>query len=229
MKMKNKVLGILVTLIIMIGIMASQVNAADISASAAEVNVGDEITVTVTLKEATQAIDLELTYNASNFEYVKKSVTSGLDSLTTNDTVPGTVKISGADPYNSTTYVEYTFKAIAKTEADPGDFVASGLYTESEEALDVNTVSVTVTEKADEPTNPEEPGEDVNTPDTNVPGETTDDGQTGSETNSNSPKVDEDGNVITKLPQTGVTVFQIAGIAAVVIIAGVLAVRKLRK
>ena len=85
MKMKNKVLGILVTLIIMIGIMASQVNAADISASAAEVNVGDEITVTVTLKEATQAIDLELTYNASNFEYVKKSVTSGLDSLTTND------------------------------------------------------------------------------------------------------------------------------------------------
>ena len=88
MKMKNKVLGILVTLIIMIGIMASQVNAADISASAAEVNVGDEITVTVTLKEATQAIDLELTYNASNFEYVKKSVTSGLDSLTTNDTVP---------------------------------------------------------------------------------------------------------------------------------------------
>ena len=228
MKMKNKVLGILVTLIIMIGIMASQVNAADISASAAEVNVGDEITVTVTLKEATQAIDLELTYNASNFEYVKKSVTSGLDSLTTNDTVPGTVKISGADPYNSTTYVTYTFKAIAKTEADSADFVASGLYTESEEALNVDTVSVTVTEKTEEPTNPEEPG-DVETPDTNVPGDTTDDGQTGSETNSNSPKVDEDGNVITKLPQTGVTVFQIAGIAAVVVVAGAIAVRKLRK
>ena len=40
--MKNKVFGILIALVIMIGVMASQVMAASISASSTEVNKGDE-------------------------------------------------------------------------------------------------------------------------------------------------------------------------------------------
>ena len=53
--MKNKIIGILITLIIMIGIMASQVMAATINASSAEVNKGDQVTVTVNLDNETQA------------------------------------------------------------------------------------------------------------------------------------------------------------------------------
>ena len=74
MKMRNKVLGILITLIIMIGVMASQVNAATISASSTEVNVGDTVTVTVKLDQPTQSVGVDLTYDANSFEY--KSVSS---------------------------------------------------------------------------------------------------------------------------------------------------------
>lgn len=229
MKMKNKVLGILVTLIIMIGVMASQVNAATISASSTEVNVGDTVTVTVSLEDATQSIGLDLTYNADNFEYVAKSATSGLDSLTVNDREAGVVKIAGADPYNSTTYVTFTF--VAKANTDAAEFVASGLYTQSQEALDVSSVSVAVVEKAEEPTNPEDPTnpEQPENPGTDVPSDTENNTQAGNGANTDAPKVDENGNVITKLPQTGVTVFQVAGVVAVVAIVAVVAVRKLRK
>ena len=41
--MKNKVIGILITLIIMIGIMASQVMAATIKARTAEINKGKQV------------------------------------------------------------------------------------------------------------------------------------------------------------------------------------------
>ncbi len=228
MKMKNKVLGILVTLIIMIGVMASQVNAANISASATEVNKGDTVTVTVNLDSATPYIDVDLAYDANSFEYVDKSATSGLESLTVNDE-NGEVKVSGADVYNTTTYVSFTF--VAKENTDAAEFVASGLTTQSGETLSVSSVSVAVVEKAEEPTNPEQPENpgQVETPDTNVPSDTNNDAQAGNEANTDAPKVDENGNVITKLPQTGVTVFQVAGVVALVAIVAAVAIRKLRK
>ena len=71
--MKNKVIGILIALVVIIGVMASQVMAASISASATEVNKGEEVKVTVSFEE-TPYIDLELTYDANSFEYVKGSV-----------------------------------------------------------------------------------------------------------------------------------------------------------
>lgn len=238
--MKNKVFGILIALVIMIGVMASQVMAASISASSTEVNKGDEITVTVKLNEPTQAIDLTLSYDANSFEYVEKSVTSGLDkgSIVENATTAGKILISGADPYNSTNYVTYTF--IAKEATDAAEFVASDLSSQSEEALDVSSVSVKVVEPVEEP-QPEQPSEDQNnnnTPDQNVtvnPGETVGDQETGdgsenaNKSDADAPKVDEDGNVITRLPQTGVTVYQIAGVVAVLAIVAAIVVRKIRK
>ncbi len=230
--MKNKVFGILIALVIMIGVMASQVMAASISASSTEVNKGDEITVTVKLNEPTQAIDLTLSYDANSFEYVEKSVTSGLDkgSIVENATTAGKILISGADPYNSTNYVTYTF--IAKEATDAAEFVASDLSSQSEEALDVSSVSVKVVEPAEEP-QPEQPSDDQNT--TVNPGDTVGDEETGdasenaNKSDADAPKVDEDGNVITKLPQTGVTVYQIAGVVAVLAIVAAVVVRKIRK
>lgn len=223
--MKKKILGIVITLVIMMGMMVSQVNAATISASNAEVNKGDQITVTVNLENATQAIDLDLTYDANAFEYVKGSVTSGLDSLTVNDRNAGEVKISGSDPYNSTTYVTYTFVAKENTEA--AEFVASGLETPENEALTVSSVSVKVSEPVVDP-EPEQPAEPEN-PSTENPGETINNEQNGSQTNTDAPLVDENGNVITKLPQTGVNVYTVIAGVAVVAIVAVLVVRKIRK
>ena len=224
--MKNKVIGILIALVVIIGVMASQVMAASISASATEVNKGEEVKVTVSFEE-TPYIDLELTYDANSFEYVKGSVTSDLPSLTVNDTVAGSVKISAADATQTTTYITYTF--VAKENTDAASFVASGLNTINGEGLDVDTVSVKVVEPTVEP-EPEDPTPvDPENPDVDVPSDVTDNTQVGDKVDANAPKVDEDGNVITKLPQTGVTVFQIAGVVAIVVIAGAVAVRKLRK
>ena len=220
--MKNKVIGILIALVVIIGVMASQVMAASISASAQEVNKGEEVKVTVSF-EATPYVDLKLTYDANSFEYV--STASDIE-LTVNDTVAGKVELSGAHATDTTTYVTYTF--VAKENTDAASFVASGLDTINGEGLDVDTVSVKVVEPVvdPEPETPVTPDE----PDTNVPGDTTTDSeQAGDKVDADAPKVDEEGNVITKLPQTGITVFQIAGVVAVVAIAGALVVRKLRK
>ena len=223
--MKKKIIGIVVTLIMMMGIMASQVKAATINVNNTEVNKGDELTVTVNLDNPTQAIDLVLTYDANSFEYVKGSVSSSIGELTVNDTVAGEVRLSAASATNSTTSVTYTF--VAKENTDAAAFTASGLVTESGEEFTVDTVTVSVAEPAEEPEEPTQPEE----PSTEVPEEPTTDGnaQNGSETNTDAPLVDDNGNVITKLPQTGVNVYTvIAGIAVVAIVA-VLVVRKIRK
>ena len=226
--MKKKILGIVITLVIMMGMMVSQVNAATISASNTEVNKGDELTVTVNLENPTQAIDLVLTYDANSFEYVKGSVTSSIGDLTVNDTVAGEVRLSAASATNSTTSVTYTFVATENTDA--AAFNASGLVTESGEEFTVDSVSVSVVE-AEEPTQPENPEQPTNPeqPSTENPGETTNNEQNGSETNTDAPLVDENGNVITKLPQTGVNVYTVIAGIAVVAIATVFVVRKIRK
>ena len=235
MKMRNKILGILITLVIMIGVMASQVNAANISASSTEINKGDTVVVTVNLDNETPYIDIDLSYDANSFEYVDKSATSDLPSLTVNNKAnEGVVLVSAADATETTKYISFTF--TAKETTDAAEFVASGLNTITDEALNVSSVSVAVVEKAEEPTpeqpedptQPENPG-DVETPSTDTPVDTTVSENNGSETNAGSQKVDENGNVITKLPQTGTSIVTVAGIVAVVAIVGAIAVRKLRK
>ena len=229
--MKNKIIGILITLIIMIGIMASQVMAATINASSTEVNKGDQVTVTVNLENESRVVDVVLNYDANSFEYVKGSINStlGQGSMTVNDSEEGVIRLSASNATVSTKAVTYTF--IAKENTDGAVFTASGLTTESGEALTVDNVSVKVVEPVEEPTNPEDPDTPANPeqPETPSTDNTQNNEQAGSETNTGSQIVDEHGNVITKLPQTGVTVFQIAGVVAVVAIIAVLVVRKIRK
>ena len=229
--MKNKIIGILITLIIMIGIMASQVMAATINVSNTEVNKGDQVTVTVNLENETQAVDLVLNYDANSFEYVKGSINStlGQAAMTVNDSEEGVIRLSASNASATTKAVTYTF--IAKENTDGAAFTASGLVTESGEALTVDNVSVKVVEPVEEPTNPEDPDTPANPEQPGTPStdNTQNNEQAGSQTNAGSQIVDEHGNVITKLPQTGVTVFQIAGVVAVVAIAAVLVIRKIRK
>lgn len=230
--MKKKILGIVITLAIMMGMMASQVKAATINASNTEVNKGDKITVTVKLDKPTQAIDLVLNYDANIFEYVKGSASSTIGDLTINDTVAGEVRLSAASATNSTTAVTYTF--IAKENADASTFTASGLVTESEEEFTVNTVTVSVVEKEEQPTEDptdkpedEQPTEDpTDKPEDEQPAEDpTDKPAEDPETSF----VDENGNTITKLPQTGVSVYQVVAGIAIVSIAAIFVVKKISK
>ena len=222
MKMKNKILGILIALVVMIGVMACQVNAADMSANSTEVKVGDTVTVTLKLDKPTQSIGLDLTYDANSFEY--QSVTSDIGDLTTNANNAGIVKVAGSNATKSATYVTFTF--VAKANTDAADFVGSRFFSHEDETLNTSTVTVAVTEPVVEPEpEPEQP--DVEVPDENQPSDTTD-VQGGADTNTD-VKVDDEGKVITKLPQTGTSIVTVAGIVVAVVIAGAIAVRKLRK
>lgn len=230
--MKNKVFGILIALVIMIGVMASQVMAASISASSTEVNKGDTVVVTVNLEKDSQAVQFVLNYDAKNFEYVKGSASSSIGeaAMAIKDKEEGTIRIAASSISTSTTSVSFTF--TAKETTDASAFTVSNLITENREELTTDNVTVKVVEKAEEP-QPEQPSDDQNT--TVNPGDTVGDEETGdasenaNKSDADAPKVDEDGNVITKLPQTGVTVYQIAGVVAVLAIVAAIVVRKIRK
>ena len=136
---------------------------------------------------------------------------------------------SGVIEYARSNNITYGYY-IPTENTDAAAFNASGLVTESGEEFTVDSVSVSVVE-AEEPTQPENPEQPTNPeqPSTENPGETTNNDQNGSETNTDAPLVDENGNVITKLPQTGVNVYTVIAGIAVVAIATVFVVRKIRK
>lgn len=231
MKMKNKILGILIALVVIIGVMASQVNAATVNASATEIEKGQEVTVTVNLDNDAHAVQFVLNYDANNFEYVDGSVSSsiGAGAISINSSEAGVIRLAASSTSTSTKAVSFTF--VAKENTEGTTFTASDLLTENGDTLTSDSVTVAVVEPTtEEPTNPENPGE-VETPntDTNTPADTTVNKDNGSETKTDAQKVDENGKVITKLPQTGTSIVTVAGIVAVVAIVGAIAVRKLRK
>lgn len=217
LKMKNIMLSLIASLII-IGFGATQVMAAEIVTTTPEVNVGDQVEVTVKLGEETQALDLVLNYDSDNFKYV--SVSAGLGEAI-NATEAGVVRISGATTQASTKEVKYVFEATSVTDENTEAFTASGLVTEGGEELTVESVSVNVVEPVVDPDpTPEDPDQstDPEQPDLNEPAEDNNNNNeepTTNNDNNNNEIVDEDGNKITKLPQTGVSIINVLAILAV--------------
>lgn len=231
LKMKNIMLSLIASLII-IGFGATQVMAAELGANNTEVNVGDQVEVTVKLTEPSRAVDLVLNYDSDNFEYVSVSSGLGEGSTAVNATEAGVVRISGANVSSTTSEVKYVFTAKAVTDENTEAFTASGLVTESGEALTVDSVSVNVVEPVVDPDpeqpvdpDPEQPA-DPEQPDLNEPADNNNQDGTTNNDNNNNEYVDGEGNKITKLPQTGISIVNVLAILAV---AGVAAfgIRKL--
>ena len=227
LKMKNIMLSLIASLII-IGFGATQVMAAELGANNTEVNVGDQVEVTVKLTDATRAVDLVLNYDSNAFEFV--SVSAGLGGAY-NAKEPGVVRISEANANVTTNEVKYVFTAKAVTDENTEAFTASGLVTEGGEELTVDSVSVKVVEPVvdpdpETPVDPEQPT-DPEQPDLNEPADDNNQEQPTNNDNNNE-KVDEDGNKITKLPQTGVSIVNVLAILAVAGVA-VFGIRKFIK
>lgn len=227
LKMKNIMLSLIASLII-IGFGATQVMAAEIVTTTPEVNVGDQVEVTVKLTEPSRAVDLVLNYDSDNFTYV--SVDSGIsaDSTAVNAKEAGVVRISAASVSTTTTEVKYVFTAKAVTDENTEAFTASGLVTEGGEAITVESVKVNVVEpvvdpEPETPVDPEQPT-DPEQPDLNEPAED----NNNEEPSNNNEIVDEDGNKITKLPQTGISIVNVLAILAVAGVA-VFGIRKFIK
>lgn len=216
--MKRTILGVAILAMVLIMMMGS-VNAANVTANNTEVKKGDMVAVSVNTENAAMAIEFELKYDATKFEYIGASAGAlGTPSVTDEGGVI-TLAIAASDGRSTTQSVTLNFKAKETTEGVP--FTVSNLITDKNEAVANSTATVKVVEEKpvtpEEPTNPTQP----TTPDENKGGEET---TTNNSQNANE-KIGTNGEVIKKLPQTGTPVF--IGVAAIIVVAGMaLVVRK---
>ena len=151
------------------------------------------------------------------------SATSTLGAPIVNASEAGIIRLVVTDPIKTTNAVTLQFKAIEDTEG--AVFTASNFSTDKDEELTTTTATVkVVTETA---TEPENPGEETPTEPT-TPATDNNEGTTTNNNTNADEKVGTNGQVITKLPQTGTPVF--IGVVAVIALAGItLVVRKVRK
>ena len=221
--MKKTILGILIIAMVVVAMMIGNVNAANLAVNNAEVKKGDVVTVSVNTEEASQAVEFVLNYDATKFEYVADSAASTLGAPIVNASEAGVIRLVVTDPIKTTNAVTLQFKAIEDTEG--AVFTASNFSTDKDEELTTTTATVkVVTETA---TEPENPGEETPTEPT-TPATDNNEGTTTNNNTNADEKVGTNGQVITKLPQTGTPVF--IGVVAVIALAGItLVVRKVRK
>ena len=221
--MKKTILGILIIAMVVVAMMIGNVNAANLAVNKTKKKKGDVVTVSVNTEETSQAVEFVLNYDATKFEYVADSATSTLGAPIVNASEAGIIRLIVTDPIKTTNAVTLQFKAIEDTEG--AVFTASNFSTDKDEELTTTTATVkVVTETA---TEPENPGEETPTEPT-TPATDNNEGTTTNNNTSADEKVGTNGQVITKLPQTGTPVF--IGVVAVIALAGItLVVRKVRK
>ena len=225
--MKKSILGIVIIAMVVIAMMVGNVNAANLAVNNAEVKKGDVVTVSVNTEEASQAVEFVLNYDATKFEYVADSAASTLGTPVVNANEAGVIRLVVTDPIKTTNAVTLQFKAIEDTEG--AVFTANNFSTDKEEELTTTTATVKVVTET--PVEPENPGDPETPAEPTTPETPATDNNEGTTTNNNTnadEKVGTNGQVITKLPQTGTPMF--IGAAVVIALAGVaLVVRKNRK
>ena len=249
--MKTKILGIVTIVTLALVMLMTSVNAAEFTADKTEVSKGDIVTITVKTDTAVESMQFDIAYDATKFEYVADSATS---SLVTGSNVisDGVVRVSALSITGDTTdTVTLQFKALENGEELPFSISGTefGLGTSKvEQTFEITTVNVTVAEPApvdpeepgdvDEPTEPENPGdtdEQSTKPeqptDTDEPTKPEDNNeQNGSKDAHNSGEyVDENGDTITRLPQTGSLVPAIAAGIAIIAVISVVVFKAIKK
>ncbi len=205
--MKKTILGVALIAMLLITMMGS-VNAASVSAPA-EVKKGETVAVTVSMASPVKAVEFEMKYDASKFEFT--GATAGAlgkaSASATNGVV--TVAIAASDGVSTTETVTLTFTALAETEAK--GFTISNVVSDTDNTITNATASTAVVE--DVVVDPEEP----ETP--------------GNDNENKEPVKDEkpgtDGKVITTIYQAGTPVA--LGAIALIVVAGVVLVARKTK
>ena len=252
--MRKKILGIVTIVTLVLMMLVTSVNAAEFTADKTEIKKGDIVTLTVTTDQNVEVIQFEVGYDSSKFEYVANSATSALESTSSRVMEDGLVRVSAfstADPATQTNTITLQFKALENGENIPFTIsnAAFGIGTDKIDETVVNTtVNVTVAESTEEPTDPENPGDSSDPEDSTKPenpsdpenptnpGETTDPDENNNneqngnnEENGSSEYVDEDGNPITRLPQTGSLLPAIAVGAVILVAAAIITFKAIKK
>ena len=155
--MKKTILGVALIAMLLITMMGS-VNAASVSAPA-EVKKGETVAVTVSMASPVKAVEFEMKYDASKFEFT--GATAGAlgkaSASATNGVV--TVAIAASDGVSTTETVTLTFTALAETEAK--GFTISNVVSDTDNTITNATASTAVVEDVVvDPEEPETPGND---------------------------------------------------------------------
>lgn len=242
--MKKTIMGVVtIVTVLFICLLATSVNAASISADNAKISKGDIVTITVKVDDPAQLIQFDLSYDSTVYEYVENSAKSDLEATSSAVQKDGeTVRVSAFTLGSTTTdTLTLQFKAIENGENVPFTITNAAIKTDEgrvEPAFDSTTINVTVAEEEQptdptdpsdptEPTDPEEPGKDEPT---NTPDENKGDEGNKEENNGSAEYVDENGNEITKLPQTGsLAPTIVAGAVILVAIIATVAYRAIKK
>lgn len=246
--MRKKILGIVTIVTLVLMMLVTSVNAAEFTADKAEVKKGDIVTLTVKVDDQSQLMQFDVAFDTSKYEYVENSAKSALEATSSADQGNGTVRVSAFTLGSTTTdTLTLQFKAIENGENVP--FTISNVAIKTEEGrveptFASTTVNVTVadpTEEPTDPTDPENPGdieeptdptEPENPGDTEEPTKPEDNNneQNGSnEENGSSEYVDEEGNPITRLPQTGSLLPAIAVGAVILVAAAIITFKAIKK
>lgn len=219
---------ILVTILVAVMLLAavSTVNAATVSISDKTVKEGDTVTVTVKTDKDIKSSSLNVNYDASKFEYVSAS-TGDLGNAMINSKLENTVRISVADPANTTKTITVTFRAKKDVASDENvEFSVTNYVNNENEELTASVVSVKVIEAEEQEKpgdNTEKPGDNTQVPDDNTqkPGDNT------QKPGDNKP-TDINGKPIEDHPQTGAPLY-IGAVAVIVMALGTMLVVKKSK
>lgn len=203
--MKKTILVAILVAVMLIATIGS-VNAANVTADKTTVKAGETVKVTVKPSAARDGVQFDVTYNATELQYVKTNTPAGMNLMDEVSGGTGTVMVYSMDG-TTTDSVVMEFKALKDVEAT--EIKVTGFVSGEENVAEAGKVTLKV-EKVDDPTDPTNPDKPT---DPTKP------------TNPDKP-TDINGKPITEHPQTGAPVY-VAVVAVMVIAAGaVLAVRK---
>lgn len=210
----KKVLSIIMTVVAMLAIAATTVNAASVTADKTEVAKGEDVVVSFNTEDA-QSVQFDLAYDSSAFEL--KSVTGDNTNVAvrTSQLDENTVRVIFIDLMRTETVntISATFTAKADAEGT-ADFTVSNVSLDPADEVATPTATVTIAE----PTTPDPVDDPVVDPEPATPADNTD----------NQQSADNSSDKPTKLPQTGTPVVAIVAGLAVVLVAAI-AVRKIVK
>lgn len=233
--MKTKILGIVTMVTVLLAMLVTSANAATMTADKTEMQKEEIVTITVTTEQEVASMQFDIAFDSSKYEYVVDSAESELANTASRVISDGVVRVSAFESGNATNTLTLKFKAIDNGENVPftisnTEFVAGSDVTG--ETFDADTINVTIAE-VEEPENPddEKPAEDPDKkPDDEKPAEDPDKKPTEDpDDNNGSDYVDEDGNPITKLPQTGSIVPAIIAGVAILLVSSLVVFKATRK
>ena len=207
----KKVLSIIMTVVAMLAIAATTVNASSVSVDKAEIAKGDKVVVSFNTTDA-KSVQFDLKYDSSKFELDKVSADNEKANVMVSSQDENTIRVVFIDMMRTETVNKINASFIAKADAEgTADFTVSNVTVDPADEVATPTATVTIAQPADNQQS-DEPAVDPEQ----------------AANNDNQQSADNSSAKPTKLPQTGTPVVAMVAGIAVVLIAAV-AIRKIVK